>query len=319
MAGVVQRLKLSRFFSGSGPHPSPIQLTRRNIYILPSRAGLMLALVLFAMLLAAINYNNSLAYALTFLLTSLSVVSMLHSQRNLSRLAFRTGEAAPVFVGDNIHFPLLLHNPDSHPRSAIKLAWPKQPPQHTLDLSADQQHWITLSQRAIRRGWQPMGRITVYSRYPLGLFHAWGHLHFQQDCLIYPRPSGERPLPTDELNFTGAEGDRGRGADDFVGLRPYHPGDSLRHLNWKALARERGLLTKQFGGDRADELLLRWDQLPQLDTEARLSQLCRWVLEAERRGLHYGLQLPNQQIPPGSGAAHQQDCLKALALHGLDR
>ena len=87
-------------------------------------------------------------------------------------------------------------------------------------------------------------------------------------------------------------------------------------MNWKALARERGLLTKQFGGDRANELMLSWDILAGLDTEARLSRLARWVLEAELAGLRYGLVLPDQVITPLQGEVHRHACLKALAMFG---
>ena len=51
------------------------------------------------------------------------------------------------------------------------------------------------------------------------------------------------------------------------------------------------------------------------DTEARLSQLTRWVLEAEGKHLSYGLRLPGTRIAPSRGATHQHACLKALALH----
>ena len=40
-------------------------LGTRQIYILPTRHGLLFALVLVALALAAVNYNNALAYLLT--------------------------------------------------------------------------------------------------------------------------------------------------------------------------------------------------------------------------------------------------------------
>ena len=55
------------------------------------------------------------------------------------------------------------------------------------------------------------------------------------------------------LQQRGSVGDQGRGSDDFASLRPYHAGDSLRHVHWKALAREQGLVTKQFGGGVSEQ------------------------------------------------------------------
>ena len=62
------------------------------------------------------------------------------------------------------------------------------------------------------------------------------------------------------------------------------------------------------------ELWLDFAQPGVLDTEARLSRLCAWVLAADRLGVDYGLRLPGQQVPPGCGAAHRRACLEALAL-----
>lgn len=312
---VVQRLNLARFFRGEGPQPGSISLNRRRIYILPTRAGLIFGLLQFAMLLGAINYNNSLAYALTFLLTSLAVVSILHTYRNLQGLIFDVGQPRAVFAGEQIHIAVSVTHRERYARYAIKLGWPRQVPLVT-DLQPFETRWLTLTTTALHRGRQAIGRITVYTRYPLGLFHAWGFVHFDTHCLVYPQPGPPRKLPFDAVHFAGEEGDRGRGSDDYAGQRPYHRGDSLRQVNWKAMARERGLLTKQFAGDRAREILLHWDRLDRLDTEARLSQLCRWVLEAEQAGLRYGLAIPGQQIAPGQGNAHRQRCLTALALFG---
>jgi uncharacterized protein (DUF58 family) len=307
-------LNLSRFFVGVGPEAGPILLDRRRVYILPSRSGVIFAFVLFAMLLGAVNYSNSLAHALTFLLASLGTVSILHTFRNLQGLKFHASQCQPIFAGETALFPLRVEN-NGGPRFAIKLAWPGQTPV-TIDLATSDSRWVDLPCPAPQRGRLKMQRANVYTRFPLGIFHAWGHVQFETECIIYPRPSAERELPLQSISHHEAQGDRGRGSDDFASLRSYHAGDSLRHVHWKAFAREQGLLTKQFGGEQADELWLNWEALAGLDVETRLSHLCRWVLEADAAGLDYGLSLPDQQLPPGHGDAHRHACLKALALFG---
>ena len=116
---------------------------------------------------------------------------------------------------------------------------------------------------------------------------------------------------------SGEGGMHGQGYDEFAGLRPYRSGDSLRHIAWKAAARDDTLLTKQFAGRADAELWLSWDALPQgFDTEQRLSHLVRWVLDADRAGLACGLRIPGCTLPIASGAAHRTACLSALALYG---
>lgn len=296
----------------------PVTLNRRRVYILPTRTGFIFALVLLAMLIGAINYNNNLAYALTFLLAGMALVAMVHTFRNLHRLTFSAGHCSPVFAGNRAAFPLNVDNRSNMTRFAIELSVPEETPQ-IYDIEADDQRWLEVHMATRKRGRLPLPRVTVASRYPLGLFRAWGYVYLNYDCLIYPRPAEQRGLPKELVNSEGAVGDRGHGSDDFATLRTYHQGDSLRHVHWKALAREQGMLTKQFGGDQSTEVWLSWEQLPGKDTETRLAYLCRWVIEAETLNLRYGLLIPGRRIEPANGEGHRRHCLEALALYGVER
>lgn len=311
-----QREFWSHLFRRDQAEPSPVTLTRRRVYIIPSRNGLLFAVLLLAMLIGAINYQNSLAFIFTFLLTGLGVIAMIHTFRNLNGLRFRSGHAQPVFAGEQAAFPVSVENPQALPRLAIKLMFQGQTPQ-SLDLDAVGGQWLQLHYPSSTRGWLIPGRITVYTRFPLGLFHAWAYIHIDMRALVYPLPASERNLPREVMVEDGSSGDQGRGDDDFSSLRPYHPGDSLRHVHWKALAREQGLVTKQFGGGVSEQLWLKWEALGRLPTEEKLSRLTRWVLEADSRGLAYGLALPDRAIEPGRGDSHRRQCLEALALYNL--
>jgi uncharacterized protein (DUF58 family) len=158
------------------------------------------------------------------------------------------------------------------------------------------------------------GRFRIETRYPLGLFRAWSYVESDVGALVYPRPAAPGHQPSESCGFRpNPSGDRGVGADDFAGPRPYRPGDPPRRVDWKAYARERGLVSKQFGGDRAEELWFDWWQLPPLDTEAKLSLLCRYVLDAARLNRHFGLRLPSITLAPQQGERHKHRCLTALA------
>lgn len=304
-----------RLLKKDSPVNGPIILDRRRVYIIPSRSGAVFAVILLAMLIGAINYQNSLAFILTFLLTSLAVVSMIHTVRNLYGLKIRTGHAQPVFAGDFAYFPVNVENSGGLRRFALKLHFNGQDP-ITLDLPQDGGQWINLPLPVPKRGYLHPGRIILFSRFPLGLFHAWSYIHLTMRCIVYPRPDANAKLPPQIFQQKGSLGDQGRGSDDFASLRPYHPGDSLRHVHWKTLAREQGLMTKQFGGGVTEELWLHWELPGNLSLEHRLSRLTRWVLDADELGLVYGLVLPDQTIPLGSGTPHRLRCLESLATFG---
>ena len=309
------RAPLQGFFAdrvGQAGSDGWVALEPRRLFILPTRSGLGYGLLLLVMLLGAVNYNNNLAYALTFLLAGLGLVTMLQCYRNLRGLRLRAGATRAGFAGQQVHFAIELAAPDGQARYAIGL--------HATDTPAVLTQWpagetaaLWLARTAQRRGHLQLGLVTVETRFPLGLFRTWSRIRLSSAAWVYPRPAPTgRNFPRAPRRLSEA-GDQGRGTDDFRGFRRYHPGDSLRHVNWKAVAREQGWLTKEFGGDRVEELWLDWEQLEGLGVEARLQQLCRWVLDADAAQRYFGLRLPDCELAPAQGAAQRERCLRALA------
>jgi len=291
------------------------QVEARQIYILPTRYGFLFALLLGVMLLGSINSANNLGFMLTFLLAGLGIVAILHTWHNLLGLRLMPGKVEPVFAGQEASFQIRLENSRGALRPGIQLELKEQSPVST-DLNALSLDHLSLYLPATNRGELPLGRFIVSTRFPLGLLRAWTFVELDMNCLVYPRPGPEMRLPEAPDYTQSAKGDRGVGADDFVGLRQYRLGDSPKHIDWKAAARERGLLSKQFGGDRSERCWLDWYALEGLDTEERLSRLCRGILTACEQQLEFGLRLPDQEIKPARGMAHRQQCLAALALFG---
>lgn len=288
-------------------------IERRQLYILPTRIGLLFGLIVLVLLIAAINYSNGLAYGLTFLLAALAVVSMLHTHRNVYRLRIAAAAVPPVFAGQAARFPLTLRNSTPLPRYGVRLEQSRQVAAR-IDIAAHSTQSAELALPAPRRGYVSIPEFKVASDFPFGLFYTWSRrLTFDAVCLVYPAPAPPTDLPASAETASGALQARQAG-DDFVGQRDYQPGDSLRHVNWKAVARGQGWYTKQFGGGAAGRLWLDWEATGVSDIETGLSVLCRWVLEAERQGLDYGLRLPGQVIQPAQGLVHQHECLRALAL-----
>ncbi len=304
-------LRLSRSEKGGIARIAP-----RKIYILPTRYGLIFGLLLLLLLFGSMNYANNPAFLLTFLLVGLGLVAILHTWRNLVGLELAAGQCQPVFAGQEARFEIQLLNRREGERPAIRLQVPGQR-QVVADLAGHATS-LYLSRPATQRGVLSLGRFVVATEYPLGLLRAWSYVELDISCLVYPIPGPAMP-PSDLPDYLhSAEGDKGVGVDDFVGLRAYRPGDSPRQINWKALARGQGLQTKQFGGDRSDTLWLDWNMLDGMDTEARLSRLCRGVLDACERQQEFGLRIPGVEIKPSRGQDHRHACLKALALFGAE-
>jgi uncharacterized protein (DUF58 family) len=303
-----------RFFSGrAAPERGTVVLTQRRVYILPTRYGSLFGAALALMLVGSINYQLSLGYILTFLLAGMGVVSILHSYRNLAQLAVSAGRVEPAFAGGAVRFHLHLDNPSKFDRVAITASFAAAA--DTFDVPARSSAAATLALPALHRGWLQLPRVTIETRYPVGLCRAWGYVQPDMKALVYPRPDDSALPPPTFVPDRGDAAHTGTGTDDFAALRPYQPGDSPRHIAWKSAAREQVLLTKVFTGRGASELWLDFIALPAaLDLEARLSRLTRQVLLAEAEGVSYGLRLPGRELGPDLGESHCDACLKALAL-----
>lgn len=305
-------------FRPRGRESGAIVLSQRRIFILPTRQGVTFAVVLALMLLGSINYTLSLGFVLTFLLAAVGVNTMIYTFRNLANLRVTAGRVQPVFAGEKAHFNVLIENPGAADRYSVGLTKDRVDVSFT-DVGSQASSMIAAGVAAPRRGLLRPGRLTLFTTYPLGLFFAWSYFEPDMSCVVYPRPAPNAPpLPPAEA-AAGEGAQHGQGREDFAGLRQYHPGDSPRHIAWKAAARGQGLLTKQFSGRADTELWLDWRQLPRdLGVEARLSALARWVVEAHALGLSFGLRLPARVVALGSGDAQREACLAALALFDHD-
>lgn len=298
------------------------RLRFRRIFILPTREGMGFAVAVSVMLLGSINYGNALGYVLSFLLVGAALVSMLHAVRNLAGLQLSGEPGTPVFAGDAARFKLRLDNRGARQRCGLLArlggGWrrrqEKLPVLH-FGLDADSIKTIEIAGATSTRGWCRPGPVTIATRFPLGLFRAWSHSDIGLQCLVYPRPTGAQPLPESRTEDAASEGLAGTGEDEFAGLRDYQAGDSARRIHWKAVAQGRGVPVKLFSGADSGVTLLRWQDVADGNVEGKLSQLCRWVLDAEARNQLYAVCIPGLDIAPGRGEQHRHQCLQALALY----
>jgi uncharacterized protein (DUF58 family) len=298
-----------------GADRDPVRLVRGRIYILPTRLGLAYAGMVVAMIAGGLNYGNNLALGLAFLLASLGLVAMHHCHGTLSGLEVRLLSTEPAHAGQPVRYRLRLEGRSQLPRPQVEVSAGEES-HDVVDVPAGGQADATVERVAVRRGRVPLERCVVATRHPLGLFRAWAVLHPDYSAIAWPRPAAPGRAPPAVETDTGGAQDRARGDEDFAGLRPYQPGDSLRRIAWKAYARGRGLHVRQLAGTDVVSHLFDWASLEGLDVESRLSQLTRWVVDAHAAGEAFGLRLPGVTIDANLGVAHFQRCLDALALYG---
>jgi len=297
-----------------GDDTLPLTLQGRRIYILPSAAGIAAAALLFVMLLAGMNYNNSLALLLCFMLCGVTLVSMHQCHGMLAGLTVRRAAADDSYAGELGDLQLLFENAQPRVRGGLLLRCGGCESM-AFQLLPRATQLVRLKYQAGARGRQRIGPLELFSSAPLGLFRAWTWLHLPLEAIVYPAPAGARALPDGRGDPRHGERRlRIRGDEEWAGLRPLQESDSPRSVAWKVYARGGPLLVAQYDAPVGVHRLLDFASLPALPLEQRLSQLAQWVLDCERLGDSYQLQLPQATLPVGHGIAQRRACLEALAL-----
>ena len=317
-AGAKERWR--RWWSARLPRTDTLELTQRNVYILPTAAGWMLALTLFVLLVASINFQLNLGYLLTFLLAGSAMVGVHLCHATLRGLTLRLLSPEPQFLGAAAPLQVQLNSGARTTRYGIGVAVRAGAREWAwTDVPAQGSATVQVAFRPERRGLHGVPTLMLETRYPLGTFRVWALWRPAAQVLVYPRPETPAPqLPPGEP-LAGAGQAPAHGMGEYDGARAYRRGDPLRLVLWKKAARSmatgtHGLVSRDTQEARRHALWLDWSATGLAAPEARLSRLTAWVLQADRLGVAYGLRLPGRQIAPDSGAAHRCRCLEALAL-----
>lgn len=301
------------------PFPAPKSSVSRaepRIRVRPTRPGYTFLFILAVMLVGALNSNNNLGCLLTFLLGSMAAVSIWHTRRNLAGIKLVYLRAKPVYAGETAHFEISLRKTDPAARAIDVCLTGVEPAR--VDQVDNSPRSVTVGIAARRRGLLTPEILELSTCYPCGLFKARVTLPHSAGCLVYPRPlDGSLQAHPGEPGSGTGSGQSGPGADDFAGLKPYQPGDSLGQISWKDFSRGQGLLIKQFTGESGRILTIDWQAFSEPNLERKLSRLCGMVLNAHQAGFQFGLRLPTATVSPSRGENHVRACLAHLALFGL--
>jgi uncharacterized protein (DUF58 family) len=305
-------------------------MKRESLRLRPTGLWLIFGPVLGCMWLAAVNYSNNLVYAVLFLVGALSFISIFHTWRNLASLRVEHIRIQPAFAGEEVRMEIYLRNPSRHTIYGLFFARLGDEAGLTrrktplwkqggggVRIAPGDSCSAEVVFPAERRGMYRFGSLLVRTSYPFGLFWASFRVPVDAEYFIYPQPKGNAEWPG--LHPGGEQGSPAslKPGDDFSGVRAYMPGESLRHVDWKAFARGRPLSVKQFTGGSGHELWLDASEMGRLPLEARLSQLALWIVNAEKEEIPYALKLGRTTLPLGLGAAQSRRALEALAVAGV--
>jgi uncharacterized protein (DUF58 family) len=289
--------------------------------LLPTGRGMFVIVTAIVLLLVGINYQLSLAFVVAFLLAGLMQAALLVSYRNLRGLIVRAGRSPRCTAGESLVFSVGLASAE-RTRDGITLRAQVDAGSKMIANSAplsvpqDTTVAVPLAFTPTRRGIMALRRITIESRAPYGLIRAWSYVHFE--WLGVSEPLAETPSPPLPLTSGDDDGSAARNlhvAHDPDGLRDYAPGDSLKRVAWKQVAKSGDWYTRTGDSGHRQEIALSWQAVTLTDAEARLSRMAAWLLRAHNENSAFELTLPNGHLSLADGAQQLADALLLLAAY----
>lgn len=223
-----------------------------------TRAILALAVVMFV---AALNRQESVVYAMAVLLAAVGVLGYVMPWAALRGTTLRArqpwrGEVA-VAEGQPLELSLELHHAGWWPAWLVEVeavwSWAGREfvSRDVVPYLAPRGRVAVLRTAAFGcRGSYRLERLRVGSGFPLGLVRAQRDVRVGALTVIVhpaPAPVGELPRWTVSEDLSGdASIGRSGESTELSMLRPYEPGASVRHVDWRASARAGGLVVRQF-------------------------------------------------------------------------
>ncbi len=308
--------KLNKWFGKRMPISDSINLEQKSTYILPTGAGFLLLLIVLLMIIAATNYQNNLAFLLTFLIVSIGLVSIIISFKNLQGLNLNLVEAQSVFLEDKLTIKIQCKSQFEQNHFTIGLGVSNKKLCY-FDIKKEQPFDLILTIDTTYRGWVKLPKLIASSRFPFGLFNIWSWFQFESLILVYPKAIKPPEMATQGNSDDENGSKKSIGGDELFGLKDYQAGDLVSRIDWKALAREKGLLTKEFVTLQSQDLAFDWHDYVNVNGELRLSYLCFLVVAASKKNVSFSLNLPTKYFAINHGEQHKQTCLLALATYDV--
>ena len=307
----------------------------RQIYILPTKLGMLYGAMVIGMLIGANNYKSNPGFLFTYLLAALGVIALIHTWKNLLGLTIQSPKVMPVFLGSPTTISLSIHNDHGNPKPGISAAVKSKSKYKDVintnsvkDIPSDNTVAFDITINSKKRGVLTIDRLVISTTFPFGLFRSWAYLGPKTSALIYPQPAILAGGFDHQIDNSEDKSQQKQQGDEFHGHSAYIAGESVKLIDWKVYARGKGLQSKRFATDAAQQLWLSWKATEGSDYEDRISLLTKAVIDCDQKQIKYGLQIPSLplsdngpaassnavDIAPDIGTQHRHQCLTALAM-----
>ena len=304
------------------------RIAGRHVSLRPTKLCVSMLALSVAIWVGAVNYQVNVAYAICFWVLAFIGIAALMTRRQLLGLHLTIRDEGEVFAGDTAEAEISTENSGKRAR----VFWWRSESREEVDEDSEADHsaWQRCQLSGSLKSAPMLWRIPVQRRgyfprplllrlatsAPFGMFHAECRAEWHTDAVVYPAPlahsdfgSLAQPDPEQTPQRAGMHG------DDIAFLKPHINGASLQHIAWKTYAKRGELMDKVFDEPPPavhSEIISYQDYPAGTPSDKLASLLAHRVLQADKIGAPYTLELPSLTLTPQNGL--REKCLNALAL-----
>lgn len=279
----------------------------KSVTVRPTKYFFLLLLGIVSLFIQAYMHNYNIVYIMMFFLVAVAGTSTLFGMRNLYPLELRFVSHERFFAHEDAVFTLTATNNANYPLYDLSFTY-KNSLRSLRSLQAQSSTHLSFTTRFETRGKHNLDKVHLESLFPLIHERKFRDIALDAKALVYPHPKGESLLHRLAMQKKDS-GD----LNDFEGIKKFLQGESISSIHWASLAKNETLMRKVFLFEEKQEKL--HFSLEELygDLETKLSQLALWVLECERYGFAFTLDLKSHILD--SQKEEIDAILSALALY----
>ncbi len=287
-------------------------------YIIPTGLGLILGLSIFLAFIIAVTFGHPFSYFITFFSIAIIVVCAFHTNYSIARLKTFYFKDEFIECGRECEISFEVSTKEIRNAKSVftRVDGSKKLKQSIVSKTSSRLRAIVYRDGC---GVFKTPRVRIHTTYPLGLFRAWKYVEVKNNLIVYPkRISGHESYSDTSIiqNSDAIFKQNLETKEEFLDHRRFRETDSWKHIDWKAYARGKGLLTKNFSGNESVVVTL----------EVRSSSSLEFLgLVTEELFRNYELSkdtifvLDDEVISRGSNKLHLHKCLRVLSLLGGNR
>jgi len=274
----------------------------------PTKYFLYLVLAIVGLFFLAYMHNYNIVYIMMFFIFSLAGASSVLGRLNLYKIQAKVLNSQNIFANTSSTYTLSLYNP-SEDKDAFALECKNDFSEVFLSqLNAYETKPIELNFIPTKRGKMTLPIFQVGSHFPLPHEILFKKIDLNHECIVYPEAKGDSldAFTSKNRAFVGEY-------DDFEGIKSFVEGESLSLIYWPSIAKGGDLMSKDFSTLEQTKHLHFYFKDAGKETEVRLSALCLWALQSDKKNIPYSIHLPLITLKSTSRSLHE--ILEFLALY----